>query len=309
MEKLTYGSLFSGIGGIDLGLDRAGFQCQWQVEINEYAQKVLAKHWPDVARYGDIRTVGKHNLTSVDLIAGGFPCQDISIAGKRAGITGSQSGLWSEFYRIICELRPAYVLVENVAALLYGGIDRVLGDLSESGYDAEWQVLSAEAIGAPHLRERVFIVAYSNCRGCRQAGQSRMGEPLEQWRNPSNLSSKAQDTGVNVADANSIQWDRGRTAWNRRDELTNGSQDVSYPDRQSLAVGVCFGGNAREELTAFKRDCSEGTGQWATEPAILRVADGISNRVDRIRGLGNAVVPQVAEYLGRCIVKSHERRK
>src|SRR6266704_6055187 len=121
MEKLTYGSLFSGIGGIDLGLDRAGFQCQWQVEINEYAQKVLAKHWPDVARYGDIRTVGKHILEAVDLIAGGFPCQDISNAGKRAGIEGERSGLWSEYFRVICELRPRYIIVENVAALLGRG--------------------------------------------------------------------------------------------------------------------------------------------------------------------------------------------
>ncbi len=122
---LTVGSLFSGIGGIELGLERTGgFKTVWQVEIDSYAQKVLAKHWPDVTRYGDIREVGIHNLAPVELMCGGFPCQDISNAGKRAGIEGSRSGLWSEFYRLICELRPQYVLVENVAALLGRGVQQ-----------------------------------------------------------------------------------------------------------------------------------------------------------------------------------------
>lgn len=134
--------------------------CAWQVEIDEFCRKVLTKHWPDVPKFNDVRECGKHNLERVDLIAGGFPCQDISNAGKRAGIDGSRSGLWSEFHRIICELRPRYVLVENVAALLVRGMGRVLGDLAASGYDAEWDVLSARQFGALHLRERVFIFAY-----------------------------------------------------------------------------------------------------------------------------------------------------
>src|SRR5882724_9140205 len=157
---LTFGSLFTGIGGMDLGLERAGMICKWQVEINEYASKVLTKHWPNVTRLRDVRDVGRHNLAAVDLICGGFPCQDISNAGKRAGIDGERSGLWSEYARIICELRPRYVVVENVAALLERGMGRVLGDLAKIGYDAEWRSFRASNFGAPHRRERIFIVAY-----------------------------------------------------------------------------------------------------------------------------------------------------
>src|SRR5882724_8456244 len=153
---LTFGSLFTGIGGMDLGLERAGMICKWQVEINEYASKVLTKHWPNVTRLRDVRDVGRHNLAAVDLICRGFPCQDISNAGKRAGIDGERSGLWSEFARIIRDLRPRFVLVENVAALLDRGLGRVLRDFAERGYDAEWSSLSACSMGAPHMRRRLF---------------------------------------------------------------------------------------------------------------------------------------------------------
>ena len=136
-------------------------QVEWQVETDEYANRVLEKHWPDVARYGDVREVGSHNLKAVDLICGGFPCSDISNAGKQAGIEGSRSGLWAEFNRIICELRPQYVLVENVAALLVRGMGRVLGDLAESGYDARWKIISAAEVGAPHKRDRLWILAHA----------------------------------------------------------------------------------------------------------------------------------------------------
>jgi len=135
----------------------------WQVEIDPYCQEVLAKHWPEVKRYGDIKECGAANLDPVDLICGGFPCQDISYAGKGAGIEGKRSGLWKEFYRIICELRPRFVLVENVPALLGRGLDVVLGDLASCGYDAEWESLPAAAFGAPHRRDRIFVVAYARC--------------------------------------------------------------------------------------------------------------------------------------------------
>lgn len=130
------------------------------MEQNEYCRRVLAKHWPGALRFEDVRDVGAHNLPRVDVVCGGFPCQDISNAGKRAGIEGERSGLWSEYARIIRELRPQYVVVENVAALRIRGLDVVLGDLANLGYDAEWSVLSACAVGAPHTRERLFILAY-----------------------------------------------------------------------------------------------------------------------------------------------------
>src|SRR6185503_10467180 len=128
--KPTMGSLFAGIGGFDLGFTRAGFDVSWQVEIDPWCRKVLAKHFPDAERFEDVRTVGRHNLRPVDVICGGFPCQDISVAGRKAGITGDRSGLWSEQFRVIRELRPKVALIENVAALVGFGLERVLSDLA-----------------------------------------------------------------------------------------------------------------------------------------------------------------------------------
>ncbi len=246
MTNFTYGSLFSGIGGIDLGLDRAGFSCQWQVEIDAYCQHVLAKHWPHVTRYGDIRAVGKHNLPPVDLVCGGFPCQDISVSNQRnpQGINGERSGLWSEYYRLICELRPAYILVENVAALLYRGLGRVLGDLAHVGYDAEWQVLRACDFGLPHERKRLFIIAYSH-------------QVRRLCLNTHNLQRRVG--GDSRTPSNTLVLLRGLVA-------------------------------QLEE-------------SWRT-PAVLRVDDGLPYWLDRLGSVGNAVVPQIAEYIGRCILAS-----
>lgn len=243
---ITFGSLFAGIGGIDLGLERAGMVCKWQVEIDDYASKVLAKHWPNVARFRDVRECGSGNLPYVDLVAGGFPCQDISYAGRGAGLDGKRSGLWYEFARIIGEIRPRYVLVENVPALLARGIGNVLGSLASFGYDAEWDCIPAAAIGAPHRRDRIFIVAHT--------------QSIQFQEQP-----YAGIDGIGYTSARIIS-------------------------RQSalLALGTCLGNNAQ-------------TGIWSTEPAVGRVADGVSYRMDRLKGLGNAVVPQIAEFLGICI--------
>ena len=157
---LTFGSLFAGIGGADLGLEAAGMECKWQVEIDPFAVAVLEKNWPHVERWRDIRDFNPNKSVSVDVICGGFPCQDISVAGRGDGIDGKRSGLWAEYFRIVSKLRPRYVIVENVAALLGRGIDRVLGDLATLGYGAEWQTLFASDFELPHRRERIFIVAY-----------------------------------------------------------------------------------------------------------------------------------------------------
>ncbi len=245
MEPITVGSLFSGIGGIDLGLERAGMCIKWQVEIDPYCSRVLAKHWPDVPRYRDVRECGAHNLPAVDVLAGGFPCQDISEAGARAGLAGSRSGLWLELLRLIGELRPRYALVENVSALLVRGMGTILGGLAEVGYDAEWQSLPAAAFGAPHYRERIFVVAYPNCL-----------RPQTSVFQPRLLAPTATD------------------AWGQ-------------------AIGVVGSG-------------SGGWREWGIRSGVLRVAHGVPSRVDRLRGLGNAVVPQVAEYVGRLIVAHSE---
>ena len=164
---MRVGSLFTGIGGIDLGLQRAGMEIAWQVEIDPYCRQVLAKHWPDVPRYGDIKTLRGDELEPVDLIAGGFPCQPVSLAGQRRG-QDDYRWLWPEVARILRVVGPRYVLLENTPGLLSPGMGEVLGDLADIGFDAEWQVLSAKAFGAPHLRRRVFILAYS--RGQRIQG-------------------------------------------------------------------------------------------------------------------------------------------
>lgn len=167
MTKLRVLSLFAGIGGFDLGLERTGgFETVAFCEINPFCRRVLAKHWPKVPCYEDVRTLTADALrrdgVTPNVICGGFPCQDISRAGTGAGLAGERSGLWREYARLIGEIRPKFVAVENVAALLDNGMGTVLGDLADIGYDAEWSTVSACALGAPHMRQRVFIVAYPN---------------------------------------------------------------------------------------------------------------------------------------------------
>ena len=158
---LTVGSLFSGIGGFDLGLERAGMKVIWQSEIDPFACKVLKKHWPDVPNLGDIKQIDWTNVERPDVICGGYPCQPFSTAGKRGGNTDPRH-LWPKMFDAICNLRPRYALMENVRGHLSMGFSDVLADLASVGFDAEWQVIPAAAVGAPHKRDRVFIVAYPN---------------------------------------------------------------------------------------------------------------------------------------------------
>jgi DNA (cytosine-5)-methyltransferase 1 len=272
--------LFAGIGGFDLGFERQGYEIRWQVEKDRYCQRVLQKHWPLGERFEDVRDCGAHNLTPVDVITGGFPCQDVSDAGKRAGINGDRSGLWSEMCRIIGELRPRFVLVENVPGLFVRGIDRVLGDLAEIGYDAEWQVISAADVGAPHLRKRVWIVAHHHDITARKQ----------------ELRAERQIPPVVAGDgrAQSVALPAGK--------LCNGINDNIGDGQRSQKV-LEFGdscGRANEDFPF------EGAGDreweyWATEPDVGRVAHGIPNGVDRLKGLGNAIVPQIAEHFALAL--------
>lgn len=246
IQPVTHGSLFSGIGGFDLGFERAGIETIWEVEIDPYCRKVLERHFPHAKRYEDVRTVGKHNLAPVDIISGGFPCQDISQAGRQAGIDAPRSGLWAEYIRIICELRPRFVIVENVSALLADGMGRVCGDLAAGGYDCEWDCLPASAFGAYHERDRVFIVAYP----CSVNGRPRRGvlQAGESWR-------------------------------------------TSLQSRRLYCMAVAERG--KRTYTAL-----DG------EPRLDRLVHGIPNRMDRARGLGNAIVPQIAEWIGKRIMEA-----
>lgn len=162
--NLIHGSLFSGIGGFELGAEWAGIPTKWNCEFETYQRKILKQHFPNTKQYDDIRTM--QNPESVDIISGGFPCQDISTAGKGTGIKGSRSGLWSEMFRIIREVRPKYIIAENSPALTIRGFEQVLCDLSEIGYNAEWQCLSAETFGLHHKRQRIYVIAYPNQNGC-----------------------------------------------------------------------------------------------------------------------------------------------
>ena len=179
---MTFVDLFAGIGGIALGLERAGHECVGFVEIDPYCQRVLHKHWPEVPKHADVRTFHGTEFGPTDILAGGFPCQDISHAGRRAGLEGQHSGLWTDFARIIRNARPKYVLVENTTGLLVRGLERVLADLAESGYDAEWDCIPAAAVGAPHLRARTWLLAYP--RGQRNAADDTVfaGQPLPDVR-------------------------------------------------------------------------------------------------------------------------------
>ena len=159
---MKIGSLFSGIGGFELGLQTGipNASVAWQVEIDPYCRNVLARHWPDSKRFDDVREVGARNLAPVDIVCGGFPCQDISVAGKGEGLDGERSGLWFQMLRIIEELRPRYVIAENVSALRTRGLDVVLAGLRNAGYVASWSIVGAADLGAPHRRDRMWIVAY-----------------------------------------------------------------------------------------------------------------------------------------------------
>jgi DNA (cytosine-5)-methyltransferase 1 len=330
MNKLRVLDLFSGIGGFSLGLERTGgFQTVAFCEIEDYPRRVLAKHWPDVPCYDDVRTLTADALSrdgiAVDVICGGFPCQDLSAAGKQAGMDGTRSGLWSEIARLMGELRPRFVIVENVSGLLSGPSEqpggwfgRVLGDLAAFGYDAEWNCIPASAIGAPHRRDRVWIVAYPSEVRC-DAGRAR--EPLQ----------GARLVGEAFADqpmADATGERRRKARGFRRDEpeewVSGGCEIVANAECTGLEGHDCrqlAGGSRRrspDDIRPRGASMAVGVGQplfrpsiawrecnpWSFEPELGRVAHGISNRVERVEALGNAVVPQIPELIGRAILKA-----
>lgn len=267
----TFGSLFSGIGGIDLGLERAGWRPVWQCDSDPYCRRVLAKHWPTVPCYDDVHSIHRA-IPRVDLIAGGFPCQPVSNAGQRKAQADAR-WLWPEFARIIGTLRPRYVLVENVPGLLSRGFGDVLGDLAALGFDAEWGMRAARDVGAPHLRKRVFVLAYSHEVRCGEG----LGKRTASWVTGCGDAIGCGERTADVADTDDERRDR-RTGQQRP---TGGTEST-------------YGSS------------TEAPHQWTTEPDVGRVAHGIPARVDRLRGLGNAVVPQVAEWIGHRLMQYHK---
>jgi DNA (cytosine-5)-methyltransferase 1 len=317
--------LFSGIGGFSLGLERAGMETVAFCEIDPFCRRVLAKHWPHVRQYDDVRALSAQQLEadgiSVDVICGGFPCQDISLAGAGAGLEGARSGLWSEYRRLIEETRPRWVIIENVSALRSRGLDRVLREIAALGYDAEWHCIPASAVGAPHRRDRVWIIAW-------QRGGLADADRLS--------SSIGREIGNVARAARTLESDgeqRQRSGYAANDS----SAALAYPAGEPRGI-PCQSENRREALEASGcreraalsdadgAGCSQpiGTGQeirrtgpsepsgshgfgwdfWLIEPDVGRVAHGVPQRVDRLRALGNSVVPQIPEIIGRAIMAS-----
>ena len=254
---IRVGELFAGIGGIGLGLEMAGgFEVAWHVERDPYAQKVLAKHWPGVPLHNDVKTFppDDSNKWQVDMITGGFPCQDISVAGKGAGLNGDRSGLFYEIIRIAGLLRPKWLLLENVPALLTRGFPDVLGALAQSGYDAQWRVLSAAEMGAPHFRKRIFIFA-------------ELADTDHRYERPKKTICAGGDAAIPCGET-----------------LADTNNTGCSEQRRPLT----------DETQYAATECS---GWWSVEPALGRVANGVPHRVDRLRCLGNAVVPQCVAWL------------
>lgn len=396
---MRIGSLFSGIGGLELGLEWAGVgHVVWQVERDPFARSVLARHWPDADRsVEDVTIAGAANLAPVDLICGGFPCQDISTAGKGAGLAGERSGLWFEYLRIVRELRPRFVVVENVAALLGRGLDTVLGGLAEAGYDAEWFCLRASDVGAPHRRERLFVVAhrvgdgrfqcelepdagnvggglrapretgatqavrFAGCCDAERIGADGNAQPLahpvrlaaERWRGAGDVACAtaqveadgerrraSRDAAVDcreaVADADEHGCEserRGRLLDGERQALGCDADGCSGENVGHTAVklGRRSAGSAGSAGDARGAGCGAraidmrrpeprmggaphglprrvdrwpaGPGEPQHEWEAPRVAQGVPNRAARLKALGNAVVPQVAEVVGRVVLE------
>jgi DNA (cytosine-5)-methyltransferase 1 len=259
---LTVLDLFSGIGGFSLGLESTGgFRTVAFCENAAYPRTVLARRWPGVPIHDDVRTF---RPSCADVVCGGFPCQDLSFAGRGAGLAGTRSGLWWEFRRVIQESAPRWVIIENVPALRSRGLDRVLRSLAEIGYDAEWHCIPASAVGAPHQRDRLWIVAYPMAYAHEPRLERRLREIL------------CERAGERITGE-------------------SGVRPVPDPDRESehaVSVNAEMGG--AQGIPGF-----EG---WEPEPGICPVADGVPGRVARLTALGNAVVPQVVRVLGLAIL-------
>ena len=262
--RRTHLDLFSGIGGFAIAAQAAGYKTIGFSEINPYACKILKRHWPDVPNYGDIRNV---KGVQCDLLTGGFPCQPFSVAGKRRGAEDDRH-LWPEMCRVIAEARPAWVLGENVPGIVAMELDAIMSDLEGIGYSCWPLIIPAVAVDARHRRDRLWLVAYSGRGEGKQRCESEM---LGRW--PAEAEQTRMGRG-NVPDA----------AGERGQENPNGCK----PGQSVPVMG--------DTRTVWH--------EWPSEPAVGRVANGIPNRAYRLEGLGNAIVPQVAETLIRMMART-----
>lgn len=291
-ERMTHLSLFSGIGGLDLAAEWAGFETVGQCEMADYPTKILEKHWPDVARWRDIRTLTKEDffartgLRTVDIISGGFPCQPFSVAGKQKGREDDRY-LWPEMRRVIAELEPRWVVGENVPGILRIAAKDVIEDLESMGYHVLLLDFEAAAVGAFHRRERIAFVA--NRDGMRK--QPASGSRPEGGDRPC-------DSGTHVADTYCRQLRHVGKNGNAAEPI-NGCETVHNAMR-SLCRGKHRGGKSPRFEDGYR---------WPAEPNVGRVAHGVPHRVDRIKGLGNAVCPPQFYPIFRAIYEWEREKK
>lgn len=291
MKKLTHVSLFSGIGGLDLAAEWAGFVTVGQCEFADYPTKVLKKHWPDVPKWRDIRTLNKESfyektgLRTVDVISGGFPCQPFSVAGKRRGKDDDRY-LWPEMLRVIEEIRPGWIVGENVAGIVNMALDTAIVDLEAQGYSVQTLVFPACAVGAPHRRDRCAIVGYAEHDGS----------------SPAEIAGSLRKTGCKQQERENPACEPPGTGMRKHDENVADAAGI-FPQQivknQRETSGKIY--------TLGSTGISRGTEDvpysnwWTVEPDVGRMADGVPHRVDRLKCLGNAVVPHQFYPVFQCI--------
>lgn len=323
-------SVFAGVGGLEMGLEAAipGAHTVAQVELDPYCRRVLRRHWPEAIQYEDVRMVHRavpvdgggcvltQPLPPCDLICGGFPCQDISVAGKGAGLEGSRSGLWWELWRLIRDVRPRFVVLENVSALIVRGLDVVLGALAGLGYDAEWSVLSAAEVGAPHLRRRIFIIAWlPDAAGPAHGavadgdGRRRKGQRVAQPRGEQGPRGGEPDRRGSIRQQQHapemVYAVQPRSQGQRRECRLGEDSKEGQVSRASRGVPEPGVGGAAHGLSAW---AYRGTDPEEWERGIARTVPprSVPDRVARLRCLGNAVVPQCAYEVGLRVLDRME---
>ena len=283
--KLQHLDLFSGIGGFSLGLEATGgFETKAFCDIEEYPRQVLQKHWPHVKQYKDIKELTYDKLKadgidSIDIITGGYPCQPFSIAGRQKGEQDSRH-LWPEYFRLVKELRPTWVIGENVSGHIKLGLDTVIEDLESEDYSVRPFSISASSIGANHQRERIWILAHSRRSQWPRAEQRGENENETRQENANQFERSSSTSEVDVANTND---ERLQRQWQSRNQFTprfNSSRESSEEGQGTV-----------------------GQGWWESEPNMGRVAHGIPKRVDRLKSLGNSLVPQIPYYIGKTILE------
>ena len=320
-RKLQHLDLFSGIGGFSLGLETAGLANTVAFcDIDKYCHKVLNKHWPQVPIFSDIKelnyeTLRSNGINNIDIITGGYPCQPFSVAGRKKGEEDPRH-LWPEYFRLVKELRPTWVIGENVSGHIKLGLDTVLEDLESEGYSTRTFSISASGVGANHKRERVWIMAHSNDARDRTSRHeiNKDGEKIiKEWQEQSQFKSGRQSQnmensrrslreGTEFERTNANETKEGNADQSERSSGTS-EFNVADSERERLQRSEQYETHQRETETQFSAAQSfETTGlHWSVEPDVGRVAHGIPNRVDRLKSLGNSLVPQIPFLIGSCI--------